>query len=248
MAPSYEAIREKYEAIREKFGSQLLINAPPEVLLQMIESAFQWISEYTLDPSLKQRAQKILKEDYVGKCRSQIKQLIAEVWECNYDMPKNILQCHTAPYCGWYSNWLCLNDPENNITIAEANVILVLDMLYARVVNINSKMSDHGFILRCPIDTINSLACEVTQFYSMVPFDPTSSKKWNFKNGILRNKYSTPELTTPSVVQGSAKTELVKEVSQTMVKILTFSFIDGNIVKVPALISANDLDKIPFAC
>ena len=252
-----------HQTIQEKFGSRYLTNAPPEVLLEMIESAFQRISKNTIYPLLKQQAQKILKEDHVGKCQSQIKKLIAEVCSASR-YAKNILGCRDALHCSWYSDWLDRDDdPENNITIADANVILELDMLYSRVTIINMEMSIQGFTHKCPINTITTLIHEVIQLYPVIPLP--FSKKWTFKNDIFRNKYLIPELAEkPSVAQVPvkvepevstkiepdipAKTELVKEVSQTMVKILTFSFIDGNIVKVPALISANDLDKIPFAC
>ena len=139
-----------------------------------------------------------------------------------------------------------INDPENNIAIADADLILALDMLYASVVNINKEMSVQESTFKCPIDTITSLVNEATHLCPTVslPF----KKKWTFKNDIFRNKYSNPEPAEKLVPGVTAKIE-IESVSQmaTMVKLFTISFVNGSLVKTPVLISSDDLDKIALA-
>lgn len=194
------------KSIREKFGSRLLIDTPPKVLLDLLEEGFLDLSKNGPNMALRSLAIQTLKNNIIDRVRTNIKDEITRAFLFKDEKFKKKFRCQDKDKsCQWYSDWtrtyfLVYPPMEDNITVQEAQLIHLLDCLY-------DVLCKAGPFLTY---TLKDLLASLALINPMIP--ATISKKWNFKSIDMRWKLETVE--EPPAESTPAKIE-PKEISQT---------------------------------
>ena len=200
--PFHNKMASTFESMREKFGLRLLTETPPKILLDLIEEGLRDLSKNGPNMGLRKLAVQALKDNIIGRVRTDIEDNINKAFVFKDEKFKNKFRCQDKDKsCKWYSDWtstyLACFPKEDSITLPEVQLIHLLDCLYD-VLCKAAPFFTFTYILK---DLLASLA-------SINPMIPAAiSKKWNFKRIDMQWKLEVAEETQATAESAPDKIE-----------------------------------------